>query len=169
MKDRKKIRFLGIMMCAVFVVMMFASCKKYIDTKETMGNAQSSSSGKGISSNTKSESSKTLEQVYVERHASQNPKNKKVAYLTFDDGPTALTPKILDILKQKGVKATFFVIHHESEETAKYYKRIVKEGHQLAIHSYSHDYEKVYKNMDAFFADYKKIQDYVYKITGVKV
>src|SRR5699024_8940101 len=65
-------------------------------------------------------------------------------YLTFDDGPSKdITPKLLDVLQQKNVKATFFILNYD---TSKEYlvKRIVNEGHSIAIHGYSHDYQKIY-------------------------
>jgi peptidoglycan/xylan/chitin deacetylase (PgdA/CDA1 family) len=59
--------------------------------------------------------------------------------LTFDDGPHAAnTPRLLDILKQKGVRATFFVVGQNAVEYPEILKRIAAEGHELANHSYSH-------------------------------
>lgn len=89
----------------------------------------------------------------------------KVAYLTFDDGPSVNTMKILDILDRYNVKATFFVIYHGG--MTKQYKAIVSRGHTLALHSYTHDYSKIYKSEKAYFADLKKIHDYVEDVTGV--
>ena len=90
---------------------------------------------------------------------------KRVAYLTFDDGPSVNTEKILDILDKYNVKATFFVIYHSKMEDR--YKAIVERGHTIALHAYSHDYEKVYASESAYFKDLAKIHDYVEKITGV--
>lgn len=92
----------------------------------------------------------------------------KVAYLTFDDGPSDNTEKILDILKEYDVKATFFVVGHTDDKSVRLYKRIVKEGHTLGMHSFSHDYSKVYASEEAFEEDLKKIQTFLYRITGVK-
>ncbi len=89
----------------------------------------------------------------------------KVAYLTFDDGPSVNTLKILDILDEYDVKATFFVIYHSGMK--KQYKAIAERGHTIALHSYTHDYSKIYKSEKAYFADLKKIHDYVEEITGV--
>ena len=76
--------------------------------------------------------------------------NKKVVYLTFDDGPTPQnTEKILAILKKNNIKGTFFVIGHNSDM----YKRIVEEGHTIALHTYSHNYKEVYASEEAFFKD----------------
>ena len=59
-------------------------------------------------------------------------------YLTFDDGPSDNTDAILDKLGEYGVKATFFVVMKEDEKSVERYKRIVNEGHTLAMHSASH-------------------------------
>ena len=67
-----------------------------------------------------------------------HPKNKKVIALTFDDGPSEYTPKYLDILKEKGVKATFFNIGRAIENLPEIHKRVVEEGHQVGSHTYSH-------------------------------
>ena len=64
-------------------------------------------------------------------------------YLTFDDGPSENTSKILDILKEKDVKATFFVTGNEDESAKELYQRIVAEGHTLGMHSYSHKYSVI--------------------------
>ncbi len=89
-------------------------------------------------------------------------------YLTFDDGPSASTNAILDILKAYEVKATFFVVGKESEESRAALKRIVEEGHSLGMHSYSHVYADIYQSVDSFAADLKRIQDYLYEVTGVE-
>ena len=85
-------------------------------------------------------------------------------YLTFDDGPSANTDRILDILAQYGVKATFFVVGKEGY--AEQYRRIVEDGHTLAMHSYSHRYNEVYASLDAYKADLTKLHDYLYELTG---
>lgn len=72
----------------------------------------------------------------------------KICFLTFDDGVNyEVTPKILDILKQHDVPATFFVVGKTlSEETKPLLDREIKEGHAIGIHSYSHDYQLLYPN-----------------------
>lgn len=89
------------------------------------------------------------------------------AYLTFDDGPSENTARILDILKEKGVKATFFVVGQEGEEAEALYRRIVEEGHTLAMHSYSHKYNEIYASVDAFAEDMNHLQTYLAEVTGV--
>lgn len=88
------------------------------------------------------------------------------AYLTFDDGPSENTEDILDILDFYNVKATFFVIYHENMEDK--YKAIVNAGHTIALHSYTHNYSKVYSSESAFFNEMAQISDYIYSVTGVR-
>lgn len=97
-----------------------------------------------------------------------NSINSKKVYLTFDDGPSDHTDEILDILKKNDVKATFFVIGKKTSTAKKQYQRIVLEGHTLAMHSYSHNYEQIYSSVEAFGKDLKELQQYLYNITEVK-
>ena len=88
-------------------------------------------------------------------------------YLTFDDGPSPNTGKILDVLKEYGVKATFFVVGKEDEQYTALYKRIVDEGHTLGMHSFSHKYSEIYDSVDAFMADFQKEQAFLQELTGI--
>ncbi len=83
----------------------------------------------------------------------------KIAYLTFDDGPSDVTPGVLDTLKKEGVKATFFVNGRTWEKDL--YKRIVQEGHVLGNHTYSHDYRAIYSSVNAFVTDVEKLDQYL--------
>jgi len=89
-------------------------------------------------------------------------------YLTFDDGPSSYTEQILDILDRYNVKATFFVIGKEDEESLRLYKEIVDRGHTLGMHSYSHKYAEIYKNKKAFSQDFDKIYNLLTETTGVE-
>ena len=91
----------------------------------------------------------------------------KKVYLTFDDGPGSQSEKILDILKKNHVKATFFVTGKEDASSKKIYQRIVKEGHTLAMHSYSHIQDVIYDSKEAFEKDLKQINRCLYEATGV--
>ena len=94
------------------------------------------------------------------------PGDQLKVYLTFDDGPSSNTAAILDTLAQYNVKATFFVVGKEDEESQEMYKRIVNEGHTLGMHSYSHKYSVIYDSLENFEDDFTKIQNYLYDITG---
>ena len=93
--------------------------------------------------------------------------SKGKVYLTFDDGPGTQTEKILDILKKEKVKATFFVTGKEDSYSKKMYKRIVKEGHTLGMHSFSNKYSTIYASTEAFEQDFDKISSYLKDVTGV--
>ena len=102
---------------------------------------------------------------------SQSPEEgqeQKVVYLTFDDGPTKEnTAAILDILAEKGVKATFFVVGENVRKNPEVAKRIVEEGHTIGIHCDRHVYEELYESVDSYLEDFAKAHDSVYEITGV--
>lgn len=93
--------------------------------------------------------------------------SEKVAYLTFDDGPSALTPQILQILEQYQIKATFFVVGREDEQSRQWMRDIVAAGHTLGMHSYTHDYKEIYSSPEAFLEDYNNIYRLIYDATGV--
>ena len=94
---------------------------------------------------------------------------KHVIYLTFDDGPSLTsTPVILDILKRQKVPATFFVINYD-KEGEQLIQRAVDEGHEIAIHGYSHDYNTIYKTQKAYMNNVVSLQDKLYKTLGYRV
>lgn len=97
----------------------------------------------------------------------QPDENMRKVYLTFDDGPSSQTNAILDILAEYDVKATFFVNGRTDERSQAAYRRIVEEGHTLAMHSYSHKYDEIYGSVEDFAADFEKLQEYLYEVTGV--
>lgn len=90
----------------------------------------------------------------------------KKIYLTFDDGPSVNTNHILDVLDEYGIKATFFVNGHEGFDAQ--YIRIVNEGHSIGMHSFTHVYKDVYKDLDSFADDLYMIQSYIEDVTGIK-
>lgn len=91
---------------------------------------------------------------------------KGVIYLTFDDGPSSkITPQILDVLKEKGVKATFFILNYNSTGEA-IVKREIAEGHTVGIHGYSHEYKEIYKSEEAYMENITKLQSKIKASTG---
>ncbi len=89
----------------------------------------------------------------------------KVIYLTFDDGPSSHTARLLEVLKKYDVKATFFVVNnlHADMITA-----IAEQGHAIGVHTASHVYSDIYSSEEAFFQDFKTIHDLIYEKTGIK-
>ncbi len=112
------------------------------------------------------EENHSIAQTVNQKENLAGPDDIHKVYLTFDDGPSSNTAQILDILKEYNLKATFFVIGKEDEESKALYKRIVEEGHTLAMHSYSHKYSVLYDSVDSFEDDFAKIQNYLYEVTG---
>lgn len=95
--------------------------------------------------------------------------NPKTMYLTFDDGPSAdNTATVLDILKEKNVRATFFVVGENVRRYPDLARRIVEEGHTIGIHCNSHAYTSLYASVDSYLADFQKACDIVYETTGVE-
>ncbi len=92
---------------------------------------------------------------------------EKIAYLTFDDGPSLVTPKILDILNKENVKASFFVIGKSVEAHPEIVKRAYDEGHYIANHTYSHNNSILYKSSESFLNEIKKTDIAIGKAIGV--
>ena len=109
----------------------------------------------------------TLQDVYFEQLKKNDglsavwtdPRPGRRAYLTFDDGPTENTALILDALKAQKALATFFV-NGRSEGKA-LYQRIVREGHRLGNHTYSHDYNLIYRSVAGFMQDTDRLDAYL--------
>lgn len=94
----------------------------------------------------------------------------KTMYLTFDDGPSAEnTSAVLDILKARGVKATFFVVGENVRRNPELTKRIVREGHTIGIHCNQHQYDKIYESVDSYMRDFQAAYNAVLEVTGAKV
>lgn len=111
--------------------------------------------------------------VEVNRLISENEerntakKNMKMAYLTFDDGPSVLvTPKILKILEEYNIKATFFVVGNMVDKNPQIFKSIFDAGHSIGNHSYSHNYGYIYKNTKNFMADINRAEEAMKNVLG---
>lgn len=94
-------------------------------------------------------------------------KPEKIVYLTFDDGPNRYsTPKILDILKENDVKATFFELK-PAKKDFDLTERILAEGHTLAIHGYKHKYDEIYVSEETYHENLDKLRDLFFQKFGV--
>lgn len=152
----------------------------------SIGNKDKSSdenNGTKTDSSVNKESDGSVENVaYLEKYIEQQIKGevpdgvdgKKVAYLTFDDGPSeTVTPQILDILKSENVHATFFLIgkYVDKDEASKdLVKREIAEGNAVGIHSYSHDYNYLFPNgkisLENCMADFNKTDEVLKDVLG---
>lgn len=89
----------------------------------------------------------------------------KIAYLTFDDGPsTNVTPRILNTLDEYNIKATFFVTGANANSHNDLIKQIYEKGHVIANHSYSHNYKAIYSSTTALINEIQKTYDIIKKI-----
>lgn len=96
--------------------------------------------------------------LYAKSRAVKAEPAEKTVFLTFDDGPSRNTVKILDTLAEYKVCATFFLIgENMTEEGIEIAKRAVEEGHMLGMHTETHRYEKIYHSVDSFLTDYDKL------------
>ncbi|MBT2649128.1 polysaccharide deacetylase [Bacillus sp. ISL-34] len=98
----------------------------------------------------------------------KSKENQKIAYLTFDDGPSLNTMDILDILDRYHIKATFFVKGNEEPYAKEYYQEMISRGHAIALHSYTHDYSIVYRSTESFFQDLNRLETMLQKEYGIK-
>lgn len=100
--------------------------------------------------------------------APQNPQpTGKICYLTFDDGPTDNTLRILEILKASNIKATFFVVDN-AQTKINYVSKIYADGHTVGLHTASHNYANLYSSVDAYYNDLNTISSKVESIIGIK-
>lgn len=143
-----------------------------VQTETAIGNLAENGGGQGFIVEPESSVAKppetvpeSEEDVKEEPKAGQPPVRR--VYLTFDDGPSSNTDDILDILAEYDVKATFFVVGKEGEWAQEAYRRIVDEGHTLAMHSYTHQYDTIYASVESYAEDLSRLQEYLYEITGV--
>ena len=93
--------------------------------------------------------------------------SEKIAYLTFDDGPSGNTEKILQTLKEKCAVATFFLIGEQvTQETESTIKKAIRQGNAIGVHTYCHDAKVMYQNEKMFFEDYEKAASVIREVIG---
>ncbi|MBP1558297.1 MAG: polysaccharide deacetylase [Oscillospiraceae bacterium] len=111
---------------------------------------------------------------YAERPASTaayvpSPEEEAhTVYLTFDDGPSANTTALLEVLDEFGIRATFFVTGQYEGDTAGLLRHIAERGHSIGLHSFAHEYNEIYSYSEAFFADLEKVDELVFSATGLR-
>lgn len=103
--------------------------------------------------------------LYAPRSAFEYTEDK-VCFLTFDDGPSPVTTKILDVLAEKDVKATFFVTGRNSMDNTEILKRAADDGHTIGVHTWSHNYQTIYSSVDAYLEDFELMYNFVAEATG---
>ena len=164
--------------CCVFTAMVaygWQSRKKNVKVADSsnssnetveVNNSETSSEGE-IEAISEGETDTTAETTTAAPETTPSP-DEKIVYLTFDDGPWTGTPRLLDILDQYDVKACFFVTaqYMENDALIDMLKQIHDRGHNLAVHSLTHNYKQIYASVDAFMADFDAMDDLIYKASG---
>lgn len=142
--------------------------RQVVRTEPTAAASQSESGPAGVTGDGPSLRLSSAELMEERRlYANTTARKLKTAYLTFDDGPSPLvTPKILEILKQHEIKATFFVIGKLAEQNPELVSRIREEGHYICNHTYSHNYKLIYSSPDNFMADVARCEEVLKSILG---
>lgn len=101
-----------------------------------------------------------------EREAAEPVWEEGVIYLTFDDGPTSNTDRVLEVLAEKDVKATFFVTGPQNAKAEERLRAIVAQGHTLGMHTYCHDYDIIYESVESFLKDMYQVFEMIRDATG---
>lgn len=175
--DKKRITFIVI---AIVVIIITLSMSIYYLVDTTLRVKKSKEFEKQIIEYNQQQQEET-KQKEIEKQAKipklteqgkENIKNiyhtdKKVAYLTFDDGPSNNTHQILDILKQNNIKATFFVLGSQVEIFPETTNRIYNEGHYIANHGYSHKYSEIYQSPEQVLNEFNQCNQIVAKTINV--
>ncbi len=146
------------------------AAEKDTSIKETFNN-QASSEQTNKSADINSEEPMVFE-VYPDLYCEKSDiktNDTKTAYITFDDGPSSTTTKILDILKKRDIKATFFVVTGDyNAPNLDLLKQINDEGHALGIHSHSHIYKEIYDSKESFLKEINDSFNIIYEKTSIK-
>lgn len=100
--------------------------------------------------------------------ASHTPSPEKIVYLTFDDGPSKLTPEVLEILEQNKIQATFFVLGNQAKNSPEIIRQIVDGGHAIGNHTYNHNYSELYQHFGQFWRQIKQTEEVLREITDVR-
>lgn len=107
--------------------------------------------------------------VYV-RAFCREKTDRKVVYLTFDDGPhPPETERVLDVLRERGVRATFFLIGSKVSDNEAVLRRMLEEGHVLGLHTYSHAGTFPLLSFDKMLADVNEGKRAVESVAGKKI
>lgn len=137
-------------------------------TDESSSESVPQSSSEIVNSNPQNDYTALYDDMYAEKYSGEYIKDDNTVYLTFDDGPSVLTENILYYLNQENVRATFFVVPEDTEYSRSLIKKIYDSGHTIGIHSFSHDYDKIYSSAEDFLEDFYRAYKIVYEVTGEK-
>lgn len=137
--------------------------------KKSEGSNQESNEISNAETNEKSNGeNKEQSSKESEENKTVTSNKKKILYLTFDDGPSfKVTNSVLDILKENKVNATFFLIGNQIKDREEVVKRIYNEGNSMGLHSYTHNYKKIYSSEDNFISEMIECRNEIHRVVGI--
>ncbi len=103
----------------------------------------------------------------IRRFRQQNAESK-IAYITFDDGPSIYTDKILDILNAYDAKATFFMLSNNIQKYPDSVQKLVDHGNAVGLHGVTHDVKKIYKSPSSVVAEMTECNHSLQKAVGFR-
>ena len=180
-KTNKKRKLVIVYIIVLLLVLLVAIgfgiviAKKYNENKVNENNIISEMNVSKEQNDTNEEKNKSEVMVIVEDEKNEqnfienvnniyNGEEGKRVFLTFDDGPSeAVTPYILDTLKEHNIKATFFVLGSRVKLNPELIKREYNEVHYIANHGYSHRYDKIYASSNDVLKEYTKTENEIKK------
>lgn len=160
-------KIIGLVLLTLFLVFIWDMSKPHLQATNGQATIVTSSDFRdtSISLKAKDHSTRTLDQQF-RTNPNQQTTNKTV-FLTFDDGPSATSNQLLNVLKAHQVKATFFMLGPQIQAHQAAVKRLYQEGHQLGLHGMTHDINRFYQNSESPANEMKEAQLILASVTGV--
>ncbi|EKS7870539.1 peptidoglycan-N-acetylglucosamine deacetylase [Bacillus cereus] len=152
----KKKRIISVLLAITLVAIGYYVFQSITNPK--LVNAEEANSVQQVSSLPKNELKKLIPNRF-------DGKERKVAYLNFDDGPGKYTANLLDVLKKNDVKATFFLIGDNVKRFLDLVKREHVENNYVGMHSMTHDFKKLYTNQE-YVKEMKEDQSLIRNVIG---
>ncbi|UOG06001.1 polysaccharide deacetylase family protein [Bacillus altitudinis] len=160
-------KIIGLVLLTLFLVFIWDMSKPHLQATNGQATIVASSDFRdtSISLKAKDHSTRTLDQQF-RTNPNQQTTNKMV-FLTFDDGPSATSNQLLNVLKAHQVKATFFMLGPQIQAHQAAVKRLYQEGHQLGLHGMTHDINRFYQNSESPANEMREAQLILASVTGV--
>ncbi|APP16763.1 MULTISPECIES: polysaccharide deacetylase family protein [Bacillus] len=160
-------KIIGLVLLTLFLFFIWDMSKPHLQATNGQATIVTSSDFRdtSISLKAKDHSARTLDQQF-KTNPNQQTTNKTV-FLTFDDGPSATSNQLLNILKAHQVKATFFMLGPQIQAHQATVKRLYQEGHQLGLHGMTHDINRFYQNSESPANEMREAQLILASVTGV--
>lgn len=110
-----------------------------------------------------------VKQVVKENETYKEQEKKKIAYLTFDDGPSEITKEVLEVLRKYNINATFFLIGNQiTEDTIPILEELIADGNKIGIHTYTHKGDTIYCSVEAYIEDFMEADKKIKETLGIE-